>query len=216
MIFATGNKGKLREAREILDIDIQSPADLGILEDPEETGLTFQENSLIKAKAIFDRTGLDCFADDSGLEVDALGGAPGIYSARFMALDLEKWPPSKGVEVLKQGIPDHNFDANIERLLDELSKRPDAPRTARFRCVATLIMNGVPHYFEGTCEGRIAFEKAGCGGFGYDPVFIPDKGQGAGEPKTLAELGEDVKNSISHRGEALRRMAGFLQTSSQI
>lgn len=216
MIFATGNKGKIREAREILGIDIQSPADLGIFDDPEETGLTFQENSLIKAKAIFDRTGLDCFADDSGLEVDALGGAPGIYSARFMALDLEKWPPLKGVDVLKQGIPDHNFDANIERLLDELSKRPDAPRTARFRCVTTLMLNGIPHYFEGTCEGRIAYEKAGCGGFGYDPVFIPDKGQGAGEAKTIAELGEEVKNSISHRGEALRRMAEFLQASSQI
>lgn len=194
--FATGNSGKLREAREILgpSFEVLSPLDAGVEGEAEETGATFIENSLLKAQFLFDRLGESCFADDSGLEVDALGGAPGIYSARYAS--------------------DHNFADNIDRLLSELEKiygKSDSeeafPGAARFRCVTTLILpDGVPHYFEGTVEGRIARRRHGDGGFGYDPVFVPDAFPG----KTIAELPEDVKNGISHRGVALRKMTDWL------
>ena len=190
LVFATGNLGKLREAAEILgpDFELLTPADLGITEEIPETGNTFRANSLQKAEYIRLRTGLDCFADDSGLEVDALGGAPGIHSARYAA-------------------PGHDFDANIAKLLAELAKVPDAPRTARFRTVVTLLLDGEPHFFEGTMEGRIAERRAGCRGFGYDPVFIADAVPGM----TMAEAGEEVKNRYSHRGQALRAMAAWLK-----
>ena len=195
--FATGNSGKLREAREILgpSFEVLSPRDAGVEGEAEETGSTFTENSLLKAQFLFDRLGESCFADDSGLEVDALGGAPGIYSARYAS--------------------DHNFADNIDRLLSELEKiygpSPEGgvfPGAARFRCVTTLILpDGEPHYFEGTVEGRIARRRHGEGGFGYDPVFVPD----AFPDTTIAELPEDVKNGISHRGVALRKMADWLE-----
>lgn len=190
IIFATGNKGKLREAAEILGdgFELVSPADLGIMEDIEETGETLEENSIIKAEYLYSRTGLDVFADDTGLEVDALGGAPGVHSARY-ATD------------------GHDFNANMDKLLFELSKHPGEPRTARFRSVVTLILNGKKHFFIGSMEGRIAMAKAGTQGFGYDPVFIPD----LYPEHTVAELGEDVKNEISHRGKALREMAAWLK-----
>ncbi len=199
IIFATGNKGKLREAREILgpEYEIISSADAGITEDIPETGSTFQENSLQKAEYIWNKIGMDCFSDDSGLEVDALGGAPGIYSARYAG----------------EG---HDFDKNIDKLLHELAVldakaliagEPAPERTARFRTVVTLMINGEPHYFEGSCEGRISFERSGNGGFGYDPVFIPD----AYPDQSMADLSEEVKNSISHRHEALVKMAAWLQ-----
>ena len=245
LVFATGNKGKLREAGEILgpSFELLSSAQAGVTEDIEETGLTLEENSILKADFIYQRTGLDCFADDTGLEVDALGGAPGVFTARYAG----------------EGC---NFDDNMNKLLAELaaldeaaradavkskhsvtppaghSCNPDAlpqvPRTARFRSVVTLILNGEKHVFEGVMEGRIALHKAGCGGFGYDPVFIPvvsrellltipaeiaaevlrlsdsmDAGQKVitfGD-RTVAELPEEVKNAISHRGQALRAMA---------
>ena len=190
IIFATGNKGKLREAAEILGdgFELSSPSDLGITEDIEETGETLEENSIIKAEYIYNRTGLDCFADDTGLEVDAIGGAPGVHSARY-ATD------------------GHDFNANIDKLLSELSKHPGEPRTARFRCVVTLIIDGEKHFFEGCVNGRIAEEREGSQGFGYDPVFIPDQ-----YPEhTMAYLGEDVKNEISHRGQSLRAMAAWLK-----
>ena len=190
IIFATGNKGKLREAAEILGegFALLSPADLGITEDIEETGETLTENSVIKADYIYGRTGLDCFADDTGLEVDALGGAPGVHSARY-ATD------------------GHDFDANIDKLLAELEKHPGEPRTARFRSVVTLIYNGECHFFEGTLEGVIAPARRGENGFGYDPVFIPDEFP----DNTVAELDDDTKNAISHRGKALRAMADWLR-----
>ncbi len=190
IIFATGNKGKLREAAEILGdgFELSSPSDLGITEDIEETGETLEENSIIKAEYIYNRTGLDCFADDTGLEVDALGGAPGVHSARY-ATD------------------GHDFNANIDKLLSELSKHPGEPRTARFRCVVTLIVDGEKHFFEGCVNGRIAETREGTQGFGYDPVFIPDEYP----DHTMAFLGEDVKNAISHRGQSLRAMAAWLK-----
>lgn len=191
LIFATGNKGKLREAGGILGdrYELHTPAEMGITEDIPETGSTLAENSLQKAQYLYDRLGADCFADDTGLEVDALGGAPGIYSARYAG----------------EG---HDNEANMAKLLAELQKLgDDVPRTARFRTVVTLILNGEIHTFNGTLEGRIAKEKSGCQGFGYDPVFIPDEFEG----KTLAEISEEQKNAISHRGKALSAMAEWLK-----
>ena len=215
IVFATGNKGKLREAAEILGsgFELLSSADVGITEDVEETGETLEENSIIKAEYIHSRlggrlsgemvageagaghgsageimSGLDCFADDTGLEVDALGGAPGVHSARYATAG-------------------HDFDANIDKLLAELEKHPGEPRTARFRSVITLIYKGERHFFEGTLEGVIAPDRRGANGFGYDPVFIPD-----GYPdNTVAELDDATKNAISHRGKALRAMADWLR-----
>ena len=211
LVFATGNAGKLREAAEILGpgYRVLSPAEVGLAGfDVEETGTTFRENSLLKAQALWHACGLPCFADDSGLEVDALGGAPGIYSARYAS--------------------DHNFASNIDRLLAELAAAfPNItplggvaplechealaafPGSARFRCVVTLITeDGKPRFFDGACEGRIARERHGAGGFGYDPVFVTDFYPNL----TMAELSEDAKNAISHRGVALRLMAAWLAT----
>lgn len=189
IVFATANKGKLREAAEILgpEFELVTPADLGITQEIEETGTTLEENSLIKAGFLWDRTALMCFADDTGLEVDALGGAPGVYTARYAGEGCD-------------------FNDNMEKLLLELAAAgavlPEQ-RKARFRSVVTLIIGGKPYTFEGIMEGRIATEKAGCGGFGYDPVFIAD----AYPDRTVAELEDHTKNAISHRGKALRQMA---------
>lgn len=193
IVFATGNKGKLREAAEILGggFALLSPAELGITEDIEETGDTLKENSIIKADYIHARTGLDCFADDTGLEVDALGGAPGVHSARYAT---ER----------------HDFEANIDKLLAELAKHPGEPRTARFRSVVTLIWKGERHFFEGALEGVIAPARKGDNGFGYDPVFIPD----CYPDRTVAELDDEAKNAISHRGKALRAMAEWLRANA--
>ncbi len=191
IIFATSNRGKLREAQEILGegFSLSTPAEFGITEDIPETGNTLEENSLQKAEYVRSRTALDCFADDTGLEVDALGGAPGVRTARYAG----------------EG---HDFAANMDKLLHELSPldKPEQ-RRARFRSVVTLLLDGEKHCFEGTLEGWIAFGKAGCGGFGYDPVFISDEFP----DRTLAEIPEEAKNAISHRGKALRAMAAWLQ-----
>ena len=189
IIFATANPGKLREAAEVLgpEYEVVTPASLGITEDIPETGSSLQENSLQKAQYLFERTGLPCFADDTGLEVDALGGAPGIYSARYAG-------------------PGHDSNANMEKLLAELLRLED--RHARFHTVVTLILtDGRPRFFEGVCEGAIARERHGTGGFGYDPVFLPDAYPG----RTLAEVSEEEKNAVSHRGRALRAMADWLK-----
>ena len=203
IVFATGNPGKIREAEEILGegFELVTPADLGITEEIPETGNTLRANSMQKADYIYKKTGLNCFADDSGLEVDILGGAPGVETARYAG-------------------PEKNPDANIEKLMDEIARRekeaamartnglatPKATRAARFRTSVTLIYNGRHHYFDGVMEGHIALKRAGKGGFGYDPVFIPE-----GYEKTNAELGESVKNAISHRGKAIRAMAEYLK-----
>ncbi|MCQ2139140.1 MAG: RdgB/HAM1 family non-canonical purine NTP pyrophosphatase [Bacteroidales bacterium] len=193
IIFATGNKGKLREAAEILGegYELVTPADMGITEDIPETGDTLKENSIQKASYLYERLHVNCFADDTGLMVDALGGAPGVHSARY-ATD------------------GHDFDANIVKLLSELEKvgaNTPEQRTARFMNVVTLIIDGEMHFFEGVVEGHIALSRNGSKGFGYDPVFIPDAFPG----QTMAELGEEVKNSISHRGMSLRAMATWLK-----
>ncbi|MBQ0127143.1 MAG: RdgB/HAM1 family non-canonical purine NTP pyrophosphatase [Bacteroidales bacterium] len=203
IIFATGNKGKLREAQEILGpgYELVTPAELGIFEDIEETGDTLEENSLIKARYLWDRTHLPCFADDTGLEVDALGGAPGVHTARYAALVAE-------AEGLGTEGKDHDFSANMDTLLRKIAELgPGAERTARFHSVVTLILDGEPHFFDGVLEGSIAHEKAGCGGFGYDPVFVAEDYPG----RTVAEIPEETKNAISHRGKALRAMAAYLK-----
>ncbi len=189
IVFATANVGKLREASEILGsgFELVTPAELGITEDIEETGSTLEENSAIKAEYIHSRTGMDCFADDTGLEVDCLGGAPGVHSARYAT----------------EG---HDFQANMDKLLSEMAGHPGEPRTARFRSVVTLIWKGEKHVFEGSFEGSIAEKKAGSGGFGYDPVFVPD----LCPDHSVAELPESFKNEHSHRGKALRAMALWL------
>lgn len=190
ILFATANKGKLTEAAEVLgpDYEVVSPADLGITEDIPETGATLQENSLQKAQYLHEKTGLPCFADDTGLEVDALGGAPGIYSARYAG-------------------PGHDSQANMIKLLKELEQFND--RRARFHTVVTLILaDGQVHFFEGVCEGSIAHEKHGTGGFGYDPIFLADAYPG----RSLAEVSKEEKNAVSHRGKAIRAMAAWLKS----
>ncbi len=202
IVFATGNPGKIREAAEILGegFELVTPAELGITEDLPETGNTLRANSMQKADYIYKKTGMNCFADDSGLEVDILGGAPGVETARYAG-------------------PQRNADANIDKLLSEMARREKeaamartnglstakAQRTARFRTSVTLILNGEHHFFDGVMEGTIGTKRAGKGGFGYDPIFIPQ-----GYTQTNAQLGDSVKNAISHRGKALRAMAEFL------
>ena len=203
LVFATGNVGKLREASEILGegFELVSLADVGIHEDIPETGKTLRANSLQKAKYLFDTVGCNCFADDTGLEVDALGGAPGVYTARYAG-------------------DDKDFNKNMDKVLYELSvleseskmaaslglKTKPVSRRARFKSVITLIINGEVKMFEGTLEGVISREKSGNGGFGYDPIFIADEFPGL----TLADISEEEKNAISHRGKALRAMAQWL------
>ena len=206
LVFATGNIGKLREASEILGegFELVSLAQAGIEEDIPETGNTLRANSLQKAQYLWDKCGCDCFADDTGLEVDALGGAPGVYTARYAGEDKD-------------------FNKNMDKVLYELSvletsanmaaayglKTKPVSRRARFKSVVTLIVGGEKHMFEGTLEGVIAYEKSGNGGFGYDPIFIADEYPG----QTLADITEEQKNAISHRGKALRAMAAWLQNN---
>ena len=192
-VFATGNRGKLREAAEILGegFELVTPAQVGIPEDIPEDGNTLRANSRQKADYIYEKTGLDCFADDTGLEVDILGGAPGVETARYAG-------------------PQKNPSDNIEKLLAEMARQEKESgqilRGARFRTSVTLILRGKHYYFDGIMEGEIARQRHGEGGFGYDPVFIPE-----GYAVTAAELSEEEKNAISHRGKALRAMAQFLQ-----
>lgn len=187
LVFATNNAHKLSEIRHIAgdSIRILSLADIGCDDDIPETGNTLEENSLIKARWVKDRYGYDCFADDTGLEVDALGGAPGVHSARY-ATD------------------GHDSAANTALLLKNLGDSSD--RSARFRTVVTLIEGDKISTFVGQVEGDITIQPAGCGGFGYDPVFRP-----RGWSKTFAEATEDEKNAVSHRGRAMARLIEYLK-----
>ncbi|MCI6671566.1 MAG: non-canonical purine NTP diphosphatase [Prevotella sp.] len=187
IVFATNNAHKLAEIKDILsnDFEIISLAELGCYDDIPETAETLEGNASIKARYVYERYGVNCFADDTGLEVDALGGEPGVKSARY----------AEGT--------DHNSEANMEKLLGKLNGVVN--RKARFRTVISLILNGTEHRFEGKVEGTIAQEKSGERGFGYDPIFIPK-----GFDKSFAELGEAVKNKISHRANAVAALANFL------
>lgn len=204
IVFATNNPNKLQEIRDILGerFEIVSLQDIGCHEDIPETGETLQENALLKAKYVAEHYGLDCFADDTGLEVEALHGAPGVHSARY----------AEGT--------DHNSEANMQKLLYELQDKEN--RKARFRTVIALLQHpknqqeenventfAAPyiHYFEGRIDGIIAKEKRGNAGFGYDPLFIPN-----GYQQSFAELGETIKNHISHRAQAVEKLAEYLHS----
>ena len=207
IVFATGNSGKLREASEILGegFELVSLAQVGILEDIPETGKTLRANSIQKAKYLYDKLGCSCFADDTGLEVDALGGAPGVYTARYAGDDKDF---NKNMDKVLYELQVLEGEARMAEALGLRTKK--VSRRARFKSVVTLIVDGQMHLFEGTLEGVIAREKSGNGGFGYDPIFIADEYPG----QTLADITEEQKNEISHRGKALRAMAEWLKSQN--
>lgn len=191
LIFASNNTHKIAEVSAIAapyNIRIVSMREAGIDLDVEETGTTFRDNAALKATAIFERTGRNCFADDSGLEVEALHGEPGVYSARYAG--------------------DHgNHEANNRKLLLNLSGKNN--RKAAFVTVVALILNGQTCFFEGRIEGRIAEHPSGNNGFGYDPVFVPE-----GHQHTFAEMPSEEKNAISHRKLAITKMVAYLHSIS--
>ncbi len=191
IIFATGNRNKLKEIQAILGdrAEVSIPADHGVTEEIPEDAPTLEGNALQKARYIHERTGLDCFADDTGLEVEALGGEPGVFSARYAAVN---------------GAGERHASAdNMALLLRRLEGQQN--RRARFRTVIALIRNGEEHLFEGIVNGEITLEKSGTEGFGYDPVFRPE-----GYAVTFAEMAPELKNRISHRGRATARLIEFL------
>ena len=193
LVFASNNAHKLEEIRAILGnkFDVKSLKDIGCNVDIPETGTTFRENALQKARYVKEHFGFDCFADDSGLQVEALGGEPGVYSARY------------AVKNGRQVTAGNKDDANMDVLLEKLAG--DENRKACFRTCIALIYEGETHFFDGVVEGHIITEKRGDGGFGYDPLFVP-----AGYEKTFAEMGNEVKNNISHRAKAVEKLAEFL------
>ena len=186
IIFATNNAHKLSEVQAVLGdgFTLLTPRDCGVTEEIPEEQETLEGNASQKARYLYDRTGMDCFADDTGLEVAALGGAPGVHSARY-ATD------------------GHDFAANNRLLLKNLRGVTD--RRARFRTVISLIINGEEHLFEGVVEGRILDHETGHEGFGFDPLFVPE-----GTEKSFAEMTPGEKNAISHRGRAVRKLAEYL------
>lgn len=186
IVFATTNAGKIKEIKEILadfDVEVASMKEMNITADIEENGATFEENSLIKARAVSKLTGLPALADDSGLEVDYLNGEPGIYSARYLGRDTD-------------------YDYKNNYIIKKLKDAKDEERSARFVCVISLVLpDGREFVKKGVMEGRIGYEIKGGNGFGYDPIFyLPEYG------KTSAEISAEEKNKISHRGKALSAM----------
>ena len=186
IVFATNNAHKLSEVSAVLGdaFELVTLREVGITEDIPETGATLDENASIKARYVYERTGLNCFADDTGLEVEALGGAPGVHSARY-ATD------------------GHDFAANNRKLLRELEGKVN--RKARFRTVISLIVDGVERQVEGIVEGKITTSESGAEGFGYDPLFMPE-----GYDRTFAEMSAEEKNAISHRGRAVAKLVEML------
>lgn len=187
LVFATNNAHKLSEIRAIFGdtLHILSLVDINCHDDIPETADTLEGNALIKARWVKERYGYDCFADDTGLEVEALDGAPGVHTARYAYPDR------------------HDPEANTQKLLVSLKNATN--RKAQFRTAIALILNGEEHVFEGVVRGEIATEKRGTEGFGYDPVFIPEN-----TGRTFAELGTDVKNQISHRARAVAKLVEYL------
>lgn len=186
LVFATHNRNKLEEIRQMLPggIHLLSLDEIGCLEAIPETAPTLEGNARLKAQYVRDRYGYDCIADDTGLEVEALGGAPGVYSARYAGVQADA-------------------RANTDKLLEAL--QPYENRKARFRTVIALTEGGTCRFFEGVAEGEILTAPKGNGGFGYDPVFKP-----AGHSRSFAELSRDEKNKISHRGKAFRAMQAYM------
>lgn len=187
LVFATNNKHKLDEVRKITSrhpVEIVSLAEINCFDDIPETADTLEGNALQKAHYIQEKFGLNCFADDTGLEVEALNNAPGVYSARYAG-------------------PGHDSEANMKKLLQEMEGKEN--RKARFRTVIALVWNGKTYTFDGIVNGTITTTKRGENGFGYDPIFIPE-----GYEQTFAELGNDIKNQISHRAKAVEKLDEFL------
>lgn len=186
IVFATNNKHKLDEVKEMLlsEYQVVSLAEINCFDDIPETAETLEGNALIKARYIHQKYGCDCFADDTGLEVEALNGAPGVYSARYAG-------------------EAHDAQANMKKLLNELGQ--NANRKACFRTVIALIVDDKEYYFEGRVDGSISLNPKGSAGFGYDPVFIPN-----GYEQSFAELGIEIKNKISHRALAVEKLVAFL------
>ena len=189
LVFATNNAHKLEEVAAILgdQVELLSLNDIGCQTDIPETAETLEGNALLKSSYIYKNYHLDCFADDTGLEVEALNGAPGVYSARYA------------------GGEGHDAQANMLKLLHELDGKEN--RKAQFRTAISLILDGKEYLFEGVIKGEIIKEKHGDSGFGYDPVFMPE-----GYDRTFAELGNDIKNQISHRALAVQKLCEFLQS----
>lgn len=188
LVFATNNAHKLDEIRAILGdrVEVLSLKDIHCEADIPETADTLEGNAALKAEYIYKNYGLDCFADDTGLEVEVLGGAPGVYSARYA------------------GGEGHDSEANMKKLLVELEGKTN--RKAQFRTAICLIEGGTKHLFEGVVKGEIIEKKRGCSGFGYDPVFVPE-----GYTETFAEMGNEEKNKISHRARATQKLCDYLK-----
>ena len=185
IVFATGNPNKLKEIRSAINsFEIFGLKDLGIIEEIPETGDTLKKNALQKAKYVYDKTGLDCFSDDTGLEIEALDFRPGVYSAMYAG-------------------PDCNAENNMRKVLEELGEAPN--RNAQFKTVIALILQGKEYLFEGLVKGEILKEKKGKDGFGYDPIFRP-----LGYKESFAEMSIAQKNEISHRGLAVNKLIKFL------
>ncbi len=187
LVFATNNAHKLREINEMLsgEFELLSLNDIGCLDEIPETGETLETNATQKSSYIWNKYAIDCFADDTGLEIEALNNEPGVYSARYAG-------ESKSAE------------ANVEKVLEKMEGMTN--RNARFRCVISLIVNGKETQFEGVVNGKIIDERRGSTGFGYDPIFVPN-----GHSHTFAEMAPDEKNNISHRGNAFEKLAKYLK-----
>lgn len=185
LVFATNNQHKLDEVQAMIGntIQLKTLKEINCLDEIPETGNTFQENASQKSRFIFERYGLDCFSDDSGLEVDFLNGDPGVNTAHYSGT--------------------RDSVSNMQHLLSQLGSSPN--RNARFRCVISLILDGKEYFFEGVAEGSISNHLSGTSGFGYDPIFIPE-----GYNRTYSELSASEKNSISHRGKAIQALSSFL------
>lgn len=191
LIFASHNQNKVLEINSLLKgiAEVHSLNDIGIFEEIPETGITLKENASIKARACYDLTGLHVFADDTGLEVEALNGEPGVFSARYAGPEKLAWK-------------------NMEKLMNELEAHEN--KKARFVTFISLIINQEEYFFEGEINGTIIHEMRGSNGFGYDPIFVPE-----GETRTLAEMSSEEKNKISHRAKALEKMKCFLESYSK-
>ena len=191
IVFATNNKDKLREMREIMDglYEVLSLDDIGCHEEIVEDADTIEGNAKIKADFVTNKYHMDCFADDTGLEVEALDGAPGVYTARYAGEHC-------------------SYQDNVNKMLTAMKGKRN--RKAAFRTAIALNLNGESYIFEGRCDGHIAEEQRGTDGFGYDPIFQPD-----GYDQTFAELGHEVKNAISHRGRAMQKLIPFLRQCSE-
>lgn len=187
LVFATNNEHKLKELKQILpsEFELVSLNDIGCFDDIPETGTTLEVNASQKSFYIWDKFSMNCFADDTGLEVEALGNEPGVYSARYAG-------------------EDKSAEANLLMVLDKMGNETN--RKARFRCVVSLIIDGTEKQFEGVVEGKILTEKHGEAGFGYDPIFMPE-----GYNQSFAEMSAEEKNQISHRGRAIHKLVDYLK-----